>query len=181
MNIANMKRFAKRRGIKNPMALSTSVLIEMYKLEKERTRRILADSAWMRTEYLNAKQKDAVIADAAIQSIYGTNLSRIIPPAARQLNSKVDRIRIPYNEKLESLFREHNIYDRLQSLAKTAAHPSSANARHALEVLDNQIEQFILSSESKCRKIRVGHYEFSLAVKSYLDRCHSLKWLLRYR
>ena len=55
MNIANMKRFAKRNGIKNPMALSTSVLIEMYKLEKERTRRILADSAWMRTEYLNAK------------------------------------------------------------------------------------------------------------------------------
>ena len=60
MNIGNMKRFAKRNGIENPMALSTSVLIEMYKLEKERTRRILADSAWMRTEYFNAKLKDAI-------------------------------------------------------------------------------------------------------------------------
>ena len=122
-----------------------------------------------------------VIADATIQSILGTNLPRIILPAAQRLNLKVDRIRIPYNEKLESLFREHNIYDRLQSLAKTAAHPLSADARRALEVLDNQMEQFMLSSESKYRKIRVGHYEFSPAVKSYLDRCHSLKWLLRYR
>ena len=55
-----MKEFAKRNGIENPVALSTSVLVEMYKLEKEGTRRILADSAWMRTEYLNAKLKDAI-------------------------------------------------------------------------------------------------------------------------
>ena len=58
-----MKKFAKRNGIENLMALSTNVLIEMYKLEKERTRRILADSAWMRTEYLNAKLKDAINAE----------------------------------------------------------------------------------------------------------------------
>ena len=58
-----MKSFAKRNGIKNSMALSISVLVEMYKLEKERTRRILADSAWMRTEYLNAKLKDAINAE----------------------------------------------------------------------------------------------------------------------
>ena len=63
MNTANMKRFAKRNDIKIPMALSTSVLIEMYKLEKERRRRILADSAWMRTEYLNAKLKDVIYAE----------------------------------------------------------------------------------------------------------------------
>ena len=42
------------------MTLSISVLVEMYKLEKERTRRILAESAWMGTEYLNAKLKDAI-------------------------------------------------------------------------------------------------------------------------
>ena len=122
-----------------------------------------------------------VIADATIQSILGTNLPKIIPPAARQLNSKVDCIRIPYTEKLEALFKEHNIYDRLQALAKKAAHPGSADDRRALEVLDNQMEQFMLSSEKGCRKIRVGHYEFSPAVKSYLDRCHALKWLLRHR
>ena len=55
-----MKRFAKRNGIEDPMTLSTSVLAEMYKIVKERTRRVLADSAWMRTEYLNAKLRDAI-------------------------------------------------------------------------------------------------------------------------
>ena len=39
-----------------------------------------------------------VIADATIQSILGTNLPESTPPAARRLNSKVDRIRIPYTE-----------------------------------------------------------------------------------
>ena len=122
-----------------------------------------------------------VIAAATIQSILGTNLPQIVPPAARQLNSKVDRIRISYIEKLEALFKEHTIYNRLQVLAKNAAHPASADARSALEVLNNQMEQFMLSSEKGCRKIQVEHYEFSPAVKSYLDRCHALKWLLQPR
>ena len=45
------------------MTLSTSVLAEMYKLEKEKTQRVLADLAWMRTEYLNAKLQDAINAE----------------------------------------------------------------------------------------------------------------------
>ena len=52
-----------------------------------------------------------VVADATIQSILGTNLPKIIPPAARRLKSTDDRIRIPYTEKLEVLFKEHHIYD----------------------------------------------------------------------
>ena len=50
-----------------------------------------------------------VVADATIQSILGTNLPKIIPPAARRLNSEVDRIPIPYTEKLEFLFKEDHI------------------------------------------------------------------------
>ena len=59
-NLGNMKRFAKRNGIDDPMTLSINVLAEMYKLEKQRTRRVLADSAWMRTKYLNAKLQVAI-------------------------------------------------------------------------------------------------------------------------
>ena len=62
-NVANMKRFAKRNGIDDPMTLSINVLAEMYKLEKQRTRRVLADSAWMRTECLNAKLQVAINAE----------------------------------------------------------------------------------------------------------------------
>ena len=76
-----------------------------------------------------------VIADATIQSILGTNLPKIIPPVARRLNSKVDRICIPYTEKIEALFKEQNIYDRLQALTKKAAHPASADARRAQKFL----------------------------------------------
>ena len=110
-----------------------------------------------------------IIADVTIQSILGTNLPKIILLAARRLNSKVECIRIPYIEKLDALFKEHNIYDRLQALAKKAAHPASEDSCTALEVFDNQMEEFMLSSEKECQKICVGHYEFSPAVNSYLD------------
>ena len=55
-----MRLFAKHNDIEDPMTLSTSVLAEIYKLEKERTRRVLDESAWMRTKYLNAKLQDAI-------------------------------------------------------------------------------------------------------------------------
>ena len=58
-----MKRFAKRNGIDNPMKLSVGVLSEMYKLEKQKTKRMLADLAWMRKEYLNTKIQDSINAE----------------------------------------------------------------------------------------------------------------------
>ena len=88
------------------------------------------------------------------------------PPATRRLNSKVDRICIPYIEKLEALFKEHNVYDQLQALAKNDIHPASDDAHVTLEVLDNQMEELMISSEKGYRKIYVGHYEFSPVVKS---------------
>ena len=45
------------------MTLSVLVLSEMYKLEKQRTKRVLADLAQMRTEYLNAKLYDDINAE----------------------------------------------------------------------------------------------------------------------
>ena len=58
-----MKRFAKRNVVDDPLTLSINVLSEMYKLEKQRTRRVLADSPWMRTEYLSAKLQVAINAE----------------------------------------------------------------------------------------------------------------------
>ena len=61
-NVANMKRFARRNGFEDPLSLPINVLVEMYKMEKQRTKRMLADSAWMKTEYPNAKLQ--VVIDA---------------------------------------------------------------------------------------------------------------------
>ena len=48
-NIANVK------SLLNPLTLLINAILEMYKLEKQNTRRVLADSAYMGAEYLNAK------------------------------------------------------------------------------------------------------------------------------
>ena len=62
-NIANRKWFDRRNIIDDPLTFSTNALLEMYKLEKQRTRCVLADSAWMRTKYLNAKLQVATNAE----------------------------------------------------------------------------------------------------------------------
>ena len=62
-NIENMKRFARRHGFEDSISIPINVLVDMYKLEMHRTKRMLADSTWMRSEYLNAKLQIAIDAE----------------------------------------------------------------------------------------------------------------------
>ena len=43
------------------------------------------------------------------------------------------------------------------------------------------MESLMLVAEKKCRKLNAGHYEFSLQVKEWLDRCHAFRALLRLK
>ena len=58
-----MKRFARYNGIDDPLTLSINVISEIYKLEKQRTGRMLAELPWMQTKYLNAKLQVTVNAE----------------------------------------------------------------------------------------------------------------------
>ena len=98
-----------------------------------------------------------VVVNATIQSILGTNIPRIIPPAARRLNSRVDRIRVPYVKKIKALFKDHNILERLQTIYAPTDDPATEDARTALEALDNQMEDFMLSAEKGCRKFGLAN------------------------
>ena len=58
-NIANMKRFARRCGIPNPMELTSSQVVTDYKECKEQ-RRLLGESPWLRKQYLTSKLQQAI-------------------------------------------------------------------------------------------------------------------------
>jgi len=74
---------------------------------------------------------------------------------------------------MELLYQEHGVWNKLLEAAKLADYPVSEEANKALEGLDQPMEDLVLAVEKKCRKLNAGHYEFSLQVKEWLDRCHA--------
>ena len=50
-----------------------------------------------------------------------------------------------------------------------------------MEELDRLMVELMRLSEQKCRNICAAHYEFSLVIKEWLDRCHAFRQLLRLK
>ena len=57
-----------------------------------------------------------VMLDISLESLLGKRLNRVVPVKARLLSSKVERMRKKYIDRLESMFKHHNIYNRLLRL-----------------------------------------------------------------
>ena len=57
-----------------------------------------------------------VIANISKRSLVGDNGPRVQRVTCRRLNSKVERIRQEYIDRLEEQMRNHNVLDRLQRL-----------------------------------------------------------------
>ena len=59
-----------------------------------------------------------VMVDISMGLLLGKQLNKVVPVKARQLLSKVERIQTAYIKRLENLFRQHNLYNRLLRLKK---------------------------------------------------------------
>ena len=115
------------------------------------------------------------------RSVLGAKLPRIAPHQARRLTSKVERIRDKYIKDLEEKFKKHDILGKLQAIADMVNSPLAYDAEEALEKLDRQMTALMLKAEKNCRKLYAGHYDFSPAIKLWLDKCHSYRALIRLR
>ena len=52
-------------------------------------------------------------------------------------------------------------------------------ANDILKIIDQMMTRLMLSAEKNCCKLYAAHYEFSPAVKCWLDRCHAYQGLIR--
>ena len=66
-----------------------------------------------------------MMVDITMSSVLGKHLNNNVPMWARRFNSKVTRMWEAYIEKLEDLYLEHGVWDKLEALAKTADFPAS--------------------------------------------------------
>ena len=60
MNVGNIKRAAQHIKIEDPLLLSLKQLHARLKECKEHTKRLMAESPWMRRQFLLAKKQDAI-------------------------------------------------------------------------------------------------------------------------
>ena len=63
------------------------------------------------------------MSDLTMGLVLGKHMKNIVPVQARRLNSKVIWIRESYIEKLELLYQDHGVWDKLEELAKLADFP----------------------------------------------------------
>ena len=105
------------------------------------------------------------VADLTMGSVLGKHMKNIVPVQARRLNTKNQRAREAYIEKLQLLYQEHGTWDKLVQAEKSSNYPVSKEAAKALENMDRLMEGLMLAAEKKCRKLNAGHYEFSPEVK----------------
>ena len=59
-----------------------------------------------------------VMVEISMGSLLGKKLNKVVPVKARQLSSKVERIQTAYIKRLENIFQQHNLYNRLLRLKK---------------------------------------------------------------
>ena len=76
-----------------------------------------------------------------MDSVLAKHLRNIVPVQACMLNSKVTRIREAYIKKLEALYQDHGVWDKLEGLAKSADFPVTLEAARALENLDQNLRE----------------------------------------
>ena len=81
------------------------------------------------------------MANLTMGSVLGKHLRSMVSVQTRRLNSKVTRIRDTYIKKLEVLYQEHGVWDKLERLSKLADFLVTQEAARALENLDQLTEK----------------------------------------
>ena len=77
------------------------------------------------------------------------HLKNIISPQTRRINLKVKRICKGYMDKLEDIFLEHGIYNKLESLSGTADYLVLDKAIRSLEGIDCLLTNLMLCTDKK--------------------------------
>ena len=94
-----------------------------------------------------------VIANMPKRSIVGDKRPIIQKAACRRLNSKVERIRQEYIDRLEEQMRKHKVLDRLQHRQEDADGEFGKISRKTLNRLDQETTEMMLGAEKKYRKL----------------------------
>jgi len=113
--------------------------------------------------------------DVSSDSILGDVFPRVIPAAGRLLNCGSDKIKNNYIKVLTQLSNtRHLIFKKLLVVDWESIGNSSARVQLEMNKIDQELEQFMKSSEQHCHKYKRMHIEWSPYAGVWLHQ----RWLL---
>ena len=118
------------------------------------------------------------ILDVSTRSLVGIHPQPVKRPTARRLNTKIPHCSDNYVNSLESLFIQHKITQKLNSLRESGT--SGSTLQHQLDAIDNTISQLMHCAERNCRKLKSGRIPFSPEASLWIKRTLCYRSLLRY-
>ena len=108
----------------------------------------------------------------------GKDPLRIVRPAARRLNTRIDGCAASYNAILEKDIRKHKLLEKLGEAHAEAHDKPVLNAR--VNKIDDDSAQYMRHAEMKCRKIKSGRIVFSPEASKWIRQCQVYRSLLRF-
>jgi hypothetical protein len=122
------------------------------------------------------------IVDFSTSSFIGTYQGHIVRPTSRRLTTKQPQSVHNYNTTLLSHLTSHRIRERLLQIANDAIDtPGDPDLLQRSDNLFEEIKQYRLRSERGCRNILKPYSPFSLPVKYWYDRIHTLRDLIKLK
>ncbi len=117
------------------------------------------------------------VIDVQVSLIIGTDPIRVVRPQARCLNTKIPQALEQYNEKLEDLVSWHRLVERSGKAYELDCPLASESA---LNKIDSELKDYMLSAKKSCRKIKSGRIPFSPEAELWIRRVQFYKTLVRF-
>jgi len=106
------------------------------------------------------------IVDFTMASMTGKDPPRIVRPAARRFNTRIEGCAASYNVILEKDIRKHKLLEKLGEAHAEAHDKPVLNAR--VNKIDDDSAQYTRHAEKKCRKIKSGRIVFSPEASKWI-------------
>ena len=118
-------------------------------------------------------------ADFTHSSLIGYNMNDIPPFARRRLKLSDPRTVKKYLNYLHHFLHKHKVYSLINELRNKAENPLTMKQEHVYEKIDKLRVEGMLWAERKCRKIRVGHKQWSPKLQKSMDTVKL--WSITYK
>jgi hypothetical protein len=115
------------------------------------------------------------VVDFAIETVVGTGLQKIVQPALRCLNMKIEGCTLWNNKVLRKNILRHRLLERMVQAASSNKTKEKILAQ--LNKLDKEGEAYMKHAKKKCQKLKSGRIPFSPEASLWI--CQSqVFWLL---
>ena len=132
-------------------------------------------------KYSGVRHHICFILDFRSTSVIGGVHPNVIPRTPQKLNCYCIRMRTSYNKTLNELADRHQVFQRIDQLIKLSSVMSPAEFQLKLNRWDDELTDYMQSSENNCHKFKQNHIEWSPEVGVWIRRRSLLNECLGFK